>query len=182
MAKWLCMCGATLQASGPIPPPDGFYVLSEVDYDQHAGSAEFDYLPWAAGALVCRSCGRLWVFWDGIDADASVYQDERGPGAPYPSLAGALRQLPGESLRGVVNEVVAQLAPSVRTVLEAAGVRFAEETVYDGSGPTRWALVEFEGGQRYGLVHHYAHPEGFLDLRAPVSDSPPAALTDEFAQ
>ena len=77
MTKWPCPCGATLTTSGPIPHPDGLYVLREELYQQRADAGDFDVIRESIGAHRCPSCGRLWVWWDGWDAEPTVYAPER---------------------------------------------------------------------------------------------------------
>lgn len=74
--KWLCPCGAVLRTTGPVPHPDGLYLVPEELYEQRAG-AGFDLVRESIGAHRCRECGRLWVWWDGWDADPTVYSHER---------------------------------------------------------------------------------------------------------
>jgi hypothetical protein len=90
-----------------------------------------------------------------------------------------LRQLASEEVRGSF-EPAADLASSVRDVLEHAGVAFIEETEFDGPGPTQRAAVALDDGRQYLLVHHYAHPESFVELRAPAGHGSPAEVTDRF--
>ncbi len=77
VAKWRCRCGGVIHTSGPIPHPDGFYVLSEEAYNAHASVPNFDLIQEAVGAHVCRNCTRLRVWWDGWDNEPTVYQPER---------------------------------------------------------------------------------------------------------
>ena len=87
-----------------------------------------------------------------------------------------MRQLAAHDMgRGF--EDIAQVAPSVRPALELFGVVFAENR-YDEAGPTRWARLALEDGTQYLLIHHYAHPESFVDVRAIAEDRPPKELVD----
>lgn len=90
-----------------------------------------------------------------------------------------LRQLARNETRGFF-EPVAELRPAVRETLELAGVTFIEETEFDEPGPTQWAAVALDDGQQYLLVHHYAHPEPFIELRVPPGESTPAEVTDDL--
>jgi hypothetical protein len=76
MAKWLCPCDATLRTSGPIPHPDGLYLVSEELYETRADAGDFDIIRESVGAHVCRSCGRLWVWWKGWGGEPPVYKPE----------------------------------------------------------------------------------------------------------
>jgi hypothetical protein len=90
-----------------------------------------------------------------------------------------LRQLSSDEVRGAF-EPAAALASSVREVVEQAGVAFIEETEFDEPGPTQWAAVALDDGRQYPLVHHYAHPASFVELRAPMEHRSPADVTDHF--
>lgn len=76
MAKWQCSCGAVLTTSGPIPNPDGLYVLSEQGYEARADAPDFDLIRESVGAHRCASCERLWIWWDGWEEDPTVYAPE----------------------------------------------------------------------------------------------------------
>ena len=69
-------CGATLTTSGPIPHPDGLYVLREETFEARADAADFDLILESTGAHECRKCGRLWVWWNGWDNEPTVYLRE----------------------------------------------------------------------------------------------------------
>ena len=76
MAKWQCACGAVLTTSGPIPHPDGLYVVPEELYEARADAGDFDLITESVGAHRCRACDRLWVWWNGWDGEPTVYAPE----------------------------------------------------------------------------------------------------------
>lgn len=71
-------------------------------------------------------------------------------------------------------EPVGELQGSARPRLEELGVRFQEETEFEGPGPTQWATVQLADGSIYALVHHYAHPSGALELLTQLGERVPA--------
>ena len=75
MTKWLCDCGAVVQSSGPLPHPDGFYLLREERYEERADQPDFDLIAESTLANCCRACGRLWVWW-GDAGDPTMYVPE----------------------------------------------------------------------------------------------------------
>jgi hypothetical protein len=77
-------------------------------------------------------------------------------------------------------EPVAEISGAVADELARRGLTFAEEQEQDEPGPTRWALVELRDGMRLLLVHHYAHAEGILEIRAPRSSVTPAMVMARF--
>jgi hypothetical protein len=78
MAKFLCRCGNALHTSGPIPHPDGLYIIAETGFDERADEPDFDLIRESTGVHRCRSCGRIWVWWDGWDRDPVSYRPEDG--------------------------------------------------------------------------------------------------------
>lgn len=90
-----------------------------------------------------------------------------------------VRQLSPEEVDGYF-ESVANLTPDARVALEGVGVVFTEETEFDEPGPTQWALVATRAGRRYLVVHHYGHPESFVDLRASTEETDPAEAVSAF--
>jgi hypothetical protein len=91
-----------------------------------------------------------------------------------------LRQLSRRDVRGWF-EPAADLAPPARSAAERAGITFAEEREFDNPGPTQWAAVELEDGSQYLLVHHYAHPDSFVELRARPGSWTPREAAERFA-
>lgn len=77
MAKWLCACGAQIQSSGPIPNPAEWLLISDLDFDAFTGTvAAEDVYASMSHAFRCGECGRLHVFWAGLDADPTIYRAE----------------------------------------------------------------------------------------------------------
>jgi hypothetical protein len=76
MAKWRCRCGDVLSTSGPVPHPDGLYVMTEERYEARADAPDFDLIRESVGAHRCPTCERLWVWWDGWAASATIYTPE----------------------------------------------------------------------------------------------------------
>ena len=92
-----------------------------------------------------------------------------------------IRQVPQEAVKGYF-EPVAQLSGAARGALEGAGVVFMEETEFGEAGPTQWAMVALPGERQYLLVHHYAHPTGFIELRASTSEPSAEEVVAAFAK
>jgi hypothetical protein len=93
-----------------------------------------------------------------------------------------IEQVPEGQVAGFF-EPVATLSRDARTALEAVGVEFLEETGDFGEpGPTQWAVAALSDERRYLLVHHYAHPASFVELRAstdePSADEAVAAFVE----
>lgn len=74
MAKFQCVCGEQISTSGLIPNPIEWRVISDTEFDEFQGqvSAEAVYLRMRA-MFRCPASDHLWVFWDGFDAEPSVY-------------------------------------------------------------------------------------------------------------
>jgi hypothetical protein len=83
------------------------------------------------------------------------------------SMSG-LHAIPTEALEGSF-EKVAELARDAKRILEERGVRLSEPSHHDEAGPVRHVAVELGDGTQFLIVEHYAHPDGFLELRAQVS-------------
>jgi len=77
-------------------------------------------------------------------------------------------------------EDVAELSSAVVSELARRGIAFTNDVVSDEAGPTRWAAVELDDGTQLQLVHHYAHQDAFLELRARASEVPPAMIMARF--
>lgn len=77
MARWVCSCGEAIQSSGPIPHPYQWMLMSDQDFDAFTGLVQAeDVYSNATVAFRCPHCDRLHVFWQGIEADATVYAPE----------------------------------------------------------------------------------------------------------
>jgi hypothetical protein len=82
VAKFLCICGASLSTSGPIPHPYEWELISDVEFDGLRGEVddiEALYLRMRS-MLRCPVSGHLWVFWDGFDSAPTVYEPLPGGG------------------------------------------------------------------------------------------------------
>jgi predicted RNA-binding Zn-ribbon protein involved in translation (DUF1610 family) len=80
MAKIKCFCGTTLSLSGEIPNPIEWKLVSDKAFDRFSGSTEVEVIYRLARSMfVCPTCGRLWVYWDGIDKRPSCYRSEEVP-------------------------------------------------------------------------------------------------------
>jgi len=78
MGKLLCRCETVLRLSGPIPNPIEWKLISDEEFEKFSGmvDAEAVYLA-AKSAFRCPTCGRLWVYWDGLDRQPTCYAIER---------------------------------------------------------------------------------------------------------
>jgi hypothetical protein len=77
MARFNCFCGTTLRTSGEIPNPIEWKLLSDTAFDRFSGLIDVETIYREASSMfVCPTCGRLWVYWDGIDKRPSCYRNE----------------------------------------------------------------------------------------------------------
>lgn len=77
MGKFNCICGDIIRVSGPIPHPDEWLMIADTEYDSLDPSTNLDDLYKKMKSLIiCRNCGRLWVFWDGFGAEPTVYKKD----------------------------------------------------------------------------------------------------------
>jgi hypothetical protein len=75
MAKFVCVCGAPLSTSGPIPHPYEWQVISDVDFDELRGEvSDIEDLYMRMRSMYrCPASGHLWVFWGGFDEPPALY-------------------------------------------------------------------------------------------------------------
>jgi hypothetical protein len=74
MAKFLCVCGATIRTSGDIPHPYQWLFVSDLDYDDWEGQIDAEALYMAFGhAYRCPDSGHLWVFDRGYEHEPQCY-------------------------------------------------------------------------------------------------------------
>jgi hypothetical protein len=76
MARFLCACGDQIRTSGDIPHPYEWLLIADRDVPDSAWEGETSIkqiYELANHAFKCPTCGRLWVFWDGFDADPKRY-------------------------------------------------------------------------------------------------------------
>lgn len=78
MSKLRCDCDEILSISGPMPNPIEFKILADTQVDSFEETVETlrIYMESTIG-LKCPRCGRLWIFWNGLDNRASCYVPER---------------------------------------------------------------------------------------------------------
>jgi len=78
MGKFNCKCGNILSTSGEIPNPIEWLLISDKDYDSFSDKidAEDLYLKMKT-ILKCPNCGRLWIFWNGVQEEPSCYFQEK---------------------------------------------------------------------------------------------------------
>lgn len=75
MAKFRCLCGEIISTSGDIPNPHEWHLLSDVEFLSFEPTVTSDEIYQATKlAYRCPKSGHLWVFWDGLDEDPSVYE------------------------------------------------------------------------------------------------------------
>jgi hypothetical protein len=75
MAKFLCLCGEVVTTSGPMPNPLEWLLISDESYDRVRGSKDVESLYESmAHAFRCPTSGHLFVYWDGMDQEATIYQ------------------------------------------------------------------------------------------------------------
>ena len=77
MAKWLCACGTTIRSTGPVPNRAEYLLVSDLDFDAFTERVQAEDVYMAMShTFRCSSCGRLHVFWSGMDENATVYSPE----------------------------------------------------------------------------------------------------------
>ena len=68
-----CKCGNVIK-TGEIPNPNEWLIISDVDYDAYSGNIDSEELyKEMKSMLVCKQCGRLWVYWNGYKKDPTPY-------------------------------------------------------------------------------------------------------------
>lgn len=73
-----CKCGEILRY-GEIPNPIEWNIISDVEMDRFTGLVDAGELyREMKSMLLCPSCGRLWIYWNGFDQDPQEYVG--GPG------------------------------------------------------------------------------------------------------
>jgi len=76
MPKIKCVCGNVISLS-EIPSPYQWMTISDVEYFKFNEVIEFDVLYSKMDIMVkCNSCGRLHVFWDGIEKPQTIYSKD----------------------------------------------------------------------------------------------------------
>jgi hypothetical protein len=80
MAKFSCLCDNIIRVSGDIPNPIEWKIMSDVQFDMFEGIVDVELVYRACNSMFrCAKCGRLWVYWDGFDAEPACYSPERTP-------------------------------------------------------------------------------------------------------
>lgn len=75
MSKFLCVCGTPISTSGPIPNPDEWRFLSDVEFDAISGSVDAEAVYRQTRAFYrCPVSGHLWIFWEGFDGPPIAYE------------------------------------------------------------------------------------------------------------
>jgi hypothetical protein len=80
MPSYLCKCDARIDYTA-IPAPCSYFLIED-----RAADVEQDLITWrtenALNVLKCPDCGRLWIFWDGMQNAPTEYRyvgvDPRG--------------------------------------------------------------------------------------------------------
>ena len=72
MAKIKCKCGAILRDDDPH---DSLFILTSEDFDVETPAV--DLFGKAALVIRCKTCGRLWIYWD-EHGEPSEYVEFRG--------------------------------------------------------------------------------------------------------
>ncbi|ROO59300.1 hypothetical protein EDC02_1096 [Micromonospora sp. Llam0] len=77
MAKFLCICGTIIQTSGPIPNELEWKIISDLEFDRFEGLVDAEEVYVASRPVFkCHTCGRLWIFWRGVDEPPQCYKPE----------------------------------------------------------------------------------------------------------
>lgn len=73
-----CHCTQVLRF-GDIPNPIEWLLISDVEFDRYSGAVDAELLYRNMKHLLrCPKCGRLWVFWNGLEQRPEPYVlDER---------------------------------------------------------------------------------------------------------
>jgi hypothetical protein len=68
-----CVCGERL-SYGTIPNPIEWLAINDVEFEQYREPIDLeDLYKNMKSILRCGNCGRLWAFWDGLNAPPSSY-------------------------------------------------------------------------------------------------------------
>ena len=75
MTKMLCPCGEVITMSGLMPNPLEWLLISDSEYDEYQGTIDAESLYLAMlHAFRCPKSGHLFVYWDGLGEQATVYE------------------------------------------------------------------------------------------------------------
>lgn len=76
MPSNICKCGEKL-TYGEIPNPIEWLTISDKNYDSYEGKVDSENLYEEMKSILrCPSCDRLWIFWDGFEANPVCYTPE----------------------------------------------------------------------------------------------------------
>jgi hypothetical protein len=76
MPKLVCKCNYVIGLSD-IPSPHQFLMISDTDYDKINKRLDRATLYQMMTLVVkCPNCGRLHVFWEGVDTPQSIYNED----------------------------------------------------------------------------------------------------------
>jgi len=77
VAKILCRCGTVIQISGPVPNPLEWLMISDEKFDEFPDevSSTIVYQE-ATSVFKCNVCGRIWIYWKGMEQAATCYHPE----------------------------------------------------------------------------------------------------------
>jgi hypothetical protein len=81
VAKFLCRCGAQIRTSGGIPHDTELLMIADREIGDETWEGPLDMGEVYARmthVFPCSDCGRLWIFWQGFDAEPVSYMPEVG--------------------------------------------------------------------------------------------------------
>jgi hypothetical protein len=71
-----CKCGSFVNFS-EIPNPNEWVIISDIEFDSFPNNLNKDELyRQMKSMLVCPTCKRILVFWNGFDNDPTFYKPE----------------------------------------------------------------------------------------------------------
>jgi hypothetical protein len=74
MGTFRCVCGEVISTSGAIPNPNEWRALSDVEFDEFAGSVDAEVFYLRTRIFYrCPRSDHIWAFWDGIDKPPRLY-------------------------------------------------------------------------------------------------------------
>jgi hypothetical protein len=86
MPSFLCVCGEPIRMSGTIPNPLEWRVIADEAAEEFVASDRFhDFLVASVPMFRCPRSDHLWVFWNGYDASATLYEPRDIPDVQNPS-------------------------------------------------------------------------------------------------
>lgn len=77
MAKFRCACATIIHTSGFIPNETEWKIISDIEFDRFEGIVDAEEIYMACrSAFRCPTCGRLWIFWNGIEQPPDCYKPD----------------------------------------------------------------------------------------------------------